>query len=285
MNGAKVEKLDDQNWICSGVTVKHKEGEAVHSETLHELFLEHQFDATIVLGTLHVNKLPPKSRDRRVLTTMLMLRKIQKMVYPATHSMQVVAENAMDTTSRKSFNPVSPQKNPDFVNVQGIYARVLVMALAYPLLYTAVSHLLYNSPRAPRLLLVNVGHEFIPFGKASFAQVVETLRRANPDDVAVGLLTEDGSMMICPAMRFVHEFGPGDKIILLTRRERRFGEMEEEAAASDGSFPTREPSPVPDSHRTTADNVVVDSFPSPAPPLAPPPRLRPTPRLASPPTP
>ena len=77
-------------------------------------------------------------------------------------------------------------------------------------MYTAVSHLLYNSPRAPRLLLVNVGHEFIPFGKASFAQVVETLRRANPDDVAVGLLTEDGSMMICPEMRFVHEFGPGD---------------------------------------------------------------------------
>ena len=85
---------------------------------------------------------------------------------------------------------------------------------------------------------------------------METLRRLNPDDVAVGLLTEDGSMMICPQMGFVHEFGPGDKIILLTRRERRFGE-EEEAAASDGSFPTREPSPVPDSHRTTAENVVV----------------------------
>ena len=127
-------------------------------------------------------------------------------------------------------------------------------------MYTAVSHLLYNSPRAPRLLLVNVGHEFIPFGKASFAQVVETLRRANPDDVAVGLLTEDGSMMICPAMRFVHEFGPGDKIILLTRRERRFGEEEEEAAASDGSFPTREPSPELDSHRTTVSDRTFRSF-------------------------
>ena len=100
-------------------------------------------------------------------------------------------------------------------------------------MYTAVSHLLYNSPRAPRLLLVNVGHEFIPFGKASFAQVVETLRRANPDDVAVGLLTEDGSMMICPQMRYVHEFGPGDKIILLTRRERRLDASLAPTCASD----------------------------------------------------
>ena len=68
-----------------------------------------------------------------------MLRTMQKMVYEgdgasSRHYMRVVAENALDATSRLSLNPTSRQKIPDFVNVQGIYARVLVMALASKML-------------------------------------------------------------------------------------------------------------------------------------------------------
>jgi hypothetical protein len=149
---------------------------------------------------------------------MLMLRTIQKLVYPKGHSIRVVAENSMDATSRLSLNPMSTHSVPDFVNVQGIYARVLTQALAYPLLYTAIAQLFYNTAGAPRLCLENVGDGRIPVGKATFAQVAVTVRNANPDDVVIGLLTSDCSMMLVPHLDFAYDFGPEDKIIFLTRR-------------------------------------------------------------------
>merc|ERR1719238_2341435 len=107
-----------------------------------------------------------------------MLRTMQKMVYPESHSMRVVAENALDATSRLALNPSSTHQTPDYVNVQKLYARVLTQALAYPWLYSAVAQLIFNTPGTPRLRFYNVGEELIPVGHASFAKVVETVRRA-----------------------------------------------------------------------------------------------------------
>ena len=96
----------------------------------------------------------------------------------------------------------------------------MTQALAYPWLYSAVAQLIFNTPGTPRLCFYNVGEELIPVGQASFAQVVETVRRANPDDVVVGFLTKDGTMMITPHMDFVYDFRFEDRIIIFTRRLR-----------------------------------------------------------------
>jgi hypothetical protein len=211
-------KEKGQAWTSHGVTIKHKEGEAVHPETLYEIFQEHTFEAAVVLGTLHGHQLQPKARDCRVLATILMLRTIQKMVYPKGNALRVVAENSMDATSRLALNPGSSHSVPDFVNVQGIYARVLTQAVAYPLLYTAIAQLFYTTAGGPRLCLENAGQGLIPVGKATWAQVVVTVRNARPDDVVIGLLTSDCSLMLIPHLDFEHGFGPGDQIIFLTRR-------------------------------------------------------------------
>ena len=49
------------------------------------------------------------------------------------------------------------------------------------MLYTAIAQLFYTTAGGPRLCLENAGQGLIPVGKATWAQVVVTVRNARPD--------------------------------------------------------------------------------------------------------
>ena len=130
------------------------------------------------MGTLHGVKLPPESRDRRVQMTMLLLRSIQGIIYPDDDApLHVVGENAIDSSAALALGPSSAQGLPDFVNTQAINARALCQALAYPFMQAAIAQLFHNCPGAPQMVLVNPGEHLIPTGKASFADVKETVAK------------------------------------------------------------------------------------------------------------
>ena len=113
-------------WNCTGggqpvslANIRESVGPMSESSLL-AIFTESDEDDS---GDLDMDELA--EAIRRAGLTKAQVRTVQKLVYPKTHSMRVVAENAMDATSRLSLNPVSSHAVPDFVNVQAIYARVL----------------------------------------------------------------------------------------------------------------------------------------------------------------
>ena len=178
-----------------------------------------KYEAAIVMGTLHGIKLPDEIRDSRVQTMMLLLRSTQAILYGADQApLHVIGENALDASAALALTPASRRNVPDFVNTQAINARALTQALAYPLMQAAIAQLFYNVPGSPQMCLVNPGEHLIPVGQASFADVMETVKRKFPDDVVVGLVTSSGEMVLTPGLDFVHEYVEDDQIIVLSRR-------------------------------------------------------------------
>jgi hypothetical protein len=213
------------HWVRNGVTLKHKSGDAADPAVLDEVMREVKYEAAIVMGTMAGQDLPPESRDRRVQTIMLLLRQTQALIYGTKakggkdwRPLHVVGENAIDATAALAVTPQSNRNIPDFVNTQAINARALAQALAYPFLQAAVAQLFHTVSGSPQLCLKHPGEDLIPIGGASFAEVKETVARAHPDDVVVGVLTEDGLMVLCPAMDWLHSYTAGDQVIVLSRR-------------------------------------------------------------------
>jgi hypothetical protein len=231
-------EVSGSSWVRNGCVLWHKSGDAADPAVLNAVMREVKYEAAIVFGTMAGKDLPPESRDRRVQTIMLLLRQTQAIIYGTKakagkewRPLHVVGENAIDSTAALAVTPQSNRDIPDFVNTQAINARALAQALAYPFLQAAVAQLFHNVPGSPQLTLVYPGEELIPVGAATFADVKETVARAHPDDVVVGLLTEDGLMVLCPAMDFQHTYTGSDQVILLSRR---FSIPEEAVVPPDG---------------------------------------------------
>jgi hypothetical protein len=212
----------EETWVCKGVILKHKHGDAADPEILHEVMSAVKYEAAIVMGTLHgTTALPAESRDRRVQMTMLLLRTTQALIYGSDRSeapIHVVGENAIDSSAALALAPMSMRNIPDFVNTQAINARALTQSLAYPFMQAAIAQLFNNGPDSPQMCLVNPGEHLIPPGSASFAEVMATVEKEYPNDVLVGLITHDGKMLIAPDLDFVHSYDEKDQIILLSRR-------------------------------------------------------------------
>lgn len=68
------------------------------------------------------------------------------------------------------------------------------------------------------MVLVNPGEHLIPTGKASFADVKETVAKKFPDDIVVGMIPHGREMVLAPALDFEHDYKDDDQIILLSRR-------------------------------------------------------------------
>jgi hypothetical protein len=206
-------------WVVHGVHIVHTEGEAASLRDLQSVLQKTRFDAAIILGTIPFHDLKPEHRDLRVLEIMCLLRTLHAEFYPE-EPLHVVGDTSIDSTAFLAIAPTGAQTMlPDFINTQAIYARVLAQTLAYPKMAPCLQQLFHPTPGNPQLTLCPVGLDLIPCGKATFAQLVQTVQSALPGDIVLGWVTVDGTNLFCPDPELEHDFIEGDKIVLLTRRE------------------------------------------------------------------
>jgi hypothetical protein len=178
---------------------------------------DNKFEAAVILGTVAGKKLPPASRDMRVVSTMLLLRKAFNDLYPNKY-LHVVGENCIDSTAALALVPVGKHL-PDFVNTQAIYARALTMGLAYPFAQPAIAQLFYQDTTSPYLKLAEAGNSVIPFGRATFAQVTQAVARKFPGAVCIGYLTKEGDRHFAPHPNHAHDYKDGDFLLIFARGE------------------------------------------------------------------
>mmetsp|Transcript_13606 Transcript_13606/g.27862 ORF Transcript_13606/g.27862 Transcript_13606/m.27862 type:complete len:1028 (-) Transcript_13606:78-3161(-) len=133
-------------------------------------------DIALVLGTMATIVLPPGARDARVLSILLILRKLAEdeahdLGEEGLKGMHAIAENEQDQTAMLAVCPASPNPStlPDFVNTQQIIARSLAMNLAYPQIQDAVSEIVL--PDGPGIEFITCQHLGIAGFKVSFGAV------------------------------------------------------------------------------------------------------------------
>merc|ERR1719281_571624 len=169
MDAGGFDKGSDGNWVLHGTLIYHKQGDAANLDTLREVMRVNEYESAIVMGTMAGVKLPPQSRDRRVLTTMLMVRKAHYELYESP--LHIVGENALDATAVLAVAQKGSSGDaliPDFVNTQAIYARALTQGVAYPFMQPAVAQLFHQTAGNPEIYLSPVGIELVPFGSWQF---------------------------------------------------------------------------------------------------------------------
>jgi len=240
MDAAGFDKKENEKkeifWDLNGVFLRHLSGDAADLETLRTLMLRtdgNAFESAVVLGTMAGVDLPAASRDMRVLSTMILLRKAHHEYFPG-QPLHVVGENAIDSTSSLALVPTGKVNQPDFVNTQAIYARVLTQALAYPVMQPAIAQLFHKTPGSPQLKLLVAGQAIIPLGPATFADCTRTVARQMPGAICLGYLKAKDveGAVFAPSPHHRHDFEDGDKLIVIHRED----------SATIGGPPTMPPS-------------------------------------------
>ena len=167
-------------WNFNGIKITHWHGNPCNLETLRDVMSgpmslrggmgsANAFESAVVLGTVAGKNLPSSSRDMRVVSTLILIRKAFEQLFPRSY-LHAVGENCFDSTASLALTPYGKHQ-ADFVNTQAIYARALTLALAFPLSQPAIAQLFYQQSDSPCLKLASAGNEVIPLGTATFAQV------------------------------------------------------------------------------------------------------------------
>jgi hypothetical protein len=211
-------ELFEDTWCSQGVKVQYAFGDPADFQTLSDVIAETQdckFEVGIMLGTMAAVTLSPGSRDLRVLSTMMLLRKAHADIFGEKERFHVVGENCLDSTADLALPPIGARCSKDFVNTQAIIARFLVLSLAYPLMQPAVAQLASTLPGCPNIVVSEAGKQVVPFGDASFAQVTRAFAEKNA--VCVGYMCKNGKMVVAPDPCSVHHYEEGDLLIIITR--------------------------------------------------------------------
>merc|ERR1711991_796810 len=105
---------------------------------------------------------------------MLLLRKLSEKKISAgidTVPMHVVGENQEDMMARYALGPKQKgeehlfgYREPDFVNTQAIYARVLTQTMAYPMIKNAINDIFEDSPGSCALEMCRVSN-YLPLNE------------------------------------------------------------------------------------------------------------------------
>eukprot|EP00746_Dinoflagellata_sp_MGD_P023724 gnl/MRDRNA2_/MRDRNA2_155666_c0_seq1.p1 gnl/MRDRNA2_/MRDRNA2_155666_c0~~gnl/MRDRNA2_/MRDRNA2_155666_c0_seq1.p1 ORF type:complete len:781 (-),score=104.61 gnl/MRDRNA2_/MRDRNA2_155666_c0_seq1:72-2414(-) len=205
-------------WMYQGINVLYREGDPADFDTLRDVMAvteDCKFEVAIMVGTMAQYNLPPNSRDLRVLSTMMLLRKAHADLFGEAEKFHVVGENCLDSTADLALQPIGDRCSKDFVNTQAIMARSLVLALAYPVIQPAVAQLCQVGPGLPDILVSEAGKQLIPLGPASFAQVTRAVAEKN--SVCVGYMCKDGKMVLAPSPSSIHDYEEGDLLIIISR--------------------------------------------------------------------
>ena len=214
---------------CRGVFVRHIIGDACIAEVMEPIISQTDIHTAIVLGTQNSIRLPPRAQDTRVMCIMLLLRKLSEKKIGAGKEavpMHVVGENQEDMTARFALGPkqkgeehLNAYREPDFVNTQAIYARVMTQTMAYPIIRNAISDLFDETEGTATLELVPAGkyvplHQTIPIG------VVKQMVLLAPGErsVFLGYQSVEGELTIMPHHSLSRLFLEGEMFIVFRRK-------------------------------------------------------------------
>ena len=138
--------------------------------------------------------------------------------------MHVVSENQEDMSAKLALAPpvsvdsagvlADDMHDPDFINTQAIYARVLVQTLAYPVIKPAIADLFDDSSGSADLLIARAA-AYVPLGvKMTFGVIQElVLLHQGERSICIGVIRATGEVVVLPKHGEEFEFGEKDRLI------------------------------------------------------------------------
>mmetsp|Transcript_8437 Transcript_8437/g.15815 ORF Transcript_8437/g.15815 Transcript_8437/m.15815 type:complete len:264 (-) Transcript_8437:40-831(-) len=179
----------------------------------------YQFEVVIVLGTSAL-PLPKKSQDIRMLVTYVLAHKIHKDVF-GDAPLHVIGENQFDSTSTLAHAVTLKSSKKDLINTQAMYARGLVAALAFPLMYPAIAQMFHDAPGNPGLRMFPVGESLVPRGTFTFASITRTIVEHTEmlGAICLGVVKSSGANILAPSPDAYIELADGDAIAVIERGE------------------------------------------------------------------
>ena len=165
--------------------------------------------------------------DTQIMSIMLLLRKLWIAKQEGV-PMHVIGENQEDVSAKLALAPPVSVDNlgvlgndmhdPDFINSQAIYARVLVQTLAYPVIKPAIADLFDDSRGSADLRIARTA-AYVPLQhKMSFGVIQElVLMHPNERSICIGVIRATGEVAILPAHDEVFTFEEKDRLINITR--------------------------------------------------------------------
>lgn len=210
-----------------GIFVSHIQGDAADPDIVEPVIIGRTIHTAIVLGTQANSPLPAYSRDTRVLSIMLLLRKLWMSKNEGV-PMHVVGENQQDMTARLALGPQvefdgngALKKNmhePDFINSQAIYARILVQTMAYPVIRHAVMDLFDETPGSADLVIVKAS-AYVTLHTAHMWGVVQHCVLETPKErsICIGFIDDAGGVEVLPEHDMERVYNDNDRLVLLRR--------------------------------------------------------------------
>jgi len=216
------------------VVIHHHKGDACDESVLAELFGKGTvYSTAIVLGSGPSVSLPAAICDSRVLQMMLILRKLTE---DGEQTMHVIGENSVDQTSQLALGPhVTSLSDADFVNTQAIIARTLVLNLAYPQIWDALSEMLSPRPNSPEIEIVSCSTLGIIGNEVSIGAVQHMLSKLYFGcAVAIGYMS-GVEMTLAPSSGSKVLWTKDHRLITIVRKFR-FNTTPEPSPTTAGSF-------------------------------------------------
>jgi len=256
------------SWIFEDrVRIAHTNGDAASfKDLLRAVSAQHYHEAIIVPPTAR-KELTPVAADTWVVSVILALRHTSKKLQRKPP--HIVAENALDATSKLAMVPSDSQGRPavpDFVNALAIKARALCQVLAYPEMALVLRDLFSRVPGRPLVMLVSANAFGLGGQTLTFRAVVDRVLRLQPptsigqaDDVCLGFRTADGTLRMPPRLSEEHTFtcsknsDKSDKIIIVTRKAPTADVYESMLRSPGDQAPSPEPPPA---HRALDETPV-----------------------------
>lgn len=216
--------------IGDGIIISHVYGDAGSPKVMCPIIFAQNIHTAIIFGTQAKVDYPPRSRDTRVMSITLLLRKCQQIKNDNSAPMHIVGENEEDNTAKVVLAPpvefddkgrIQPGHYvPDFINTQAIYARVLTQVLAYPLIKPAMDDLFQDSPGSCNLDITPASR-YVPLGMPlSFGEVQEfCLMYSSERCICIGYVEKNGHLECMPPYDAEIETGftMHDRLVVLRR--------------------------------------------------------------------
>ena len=116
---------------------------------------------------------------------------------------------------QKGEEHLNAYREPDFVNTQAIYARVLCQTMAYPMIRNAISDLFDDSEGTATIELVPAGL-YVPLREHLSFGVVKQMVLLAPSErsVFIGYQTVEGDIVLMPPHSESKLFLEGEMLIL-----------------------------------------------------------------------
>jgi hypothetical protein len=211
-----------------GIEVRFVHGDASDGTKLLPILTNFRINTAVCLGSHATQDIPAKSRDTRVLTTMLVLRHtLSKIASSDRTELHIVGENEFDMTAQLALAPRKSKgqtdRPSDFVNAQAIQARVLVQTLAFPQLNVAVSEL-FKSHDGFASVQIYEADQFLPLGTDISFGAVQQIMAMKEDKrtiICIGIIGKDGKAVLMPSFPKLYEEGhkyeAGEQLICIMR--------------------------------------------------------------------